>query len=172
MEQCRALSCATYCGAHGNEEGQSETGNCRNSNKTPQILTNPLTRRDPWNLPVNFTCTNKEKRALNKKERGKLPLPLYQHYLRKFSLSSHWLYPLKWQLPLIDELCGLFEISYLIALAVRCSAGQRMSSLRCFFFTHLPSQPKLLFTATSDLVCSLVTLLERSLWELFFHAHQ
>ena len=90
------------------------------------------------------------KRARNKREHGISPQPLYfsanTAFLKIGGLIGHWRYSLKLFLPLLDELCGLFEKSYLIVLAVWCSAGQRMGGRGC----QHPRFSRLWFTAVSD----------------------
>ena len=62
------------------------------------------------------------------------PLALNQNNFTMFRRwSTHGRYSLKSILPLLDELSGLLEIAYLIALAVPHSARQRMSGCSCLF---------------------------------------
>ena len=141
-------------------------GKTHNNNNPHNPSTKPLTRRDH----VEVSSSELYSHLLTQSKHGtkgtrhctaaSLPTPHPQVQRLEDSLAV----PLKLLLPLFDKLCGFFEISYLIALAVRYSAGQRMSGSSCLFYT--PSQDsKMWFAAASDLVCSLVILLQRSRWE-------
>ena len=92
-------------------------------------------------LPFQFTLATGSRYvtadvAAPQQERhgGILPLPLHWHYLLMFGgLSSHWLYPLKKQLPFLNEFCGLFEIGYLITFTIGYATRERVGGCSCFF---------------------------------------
>ena len=78
-------------------------------------------------------------------------------------MNVHWKYSLKFFfLPLLGELCGLFEISYLSLFSRSDLQQVRKWVAAAVSLTHHPRCPRLWFTAASALVCSFVIFLELS----------
>ena len=105
---------------------QSKTGHNRNPDKTPQNSKKLSRDETVWKCPpLNYNRNTRYFTAAS-------PVRRRPHVQR---LEDSLAVPLNLFLRLSDELCDSFEISYLIASAVRHSAGQRMSGSSCLFRT-------------------------------------
>ena len=91
----------------------------------------PLARRNKWKCLLRLIIheqTQHQTRS-DKKAHGRLPLPLNQdHFAVFWRKPAQWLAILELVLPLLDQLCGLSQVPYLVTFSVQHSAGQRVCS--------------------------------------------
>ena len=56
------------------------------------------------------------------------------------------LYPLKWQLPLLNDFCGLFEMAYLITFPIEYATRERLGGSSCLFYTPVQESQAVVYS--------------------------